>query len=133
MYNRCIALNKIIRRFIFELERLADRLKSVGVNGYRRKSKEQLLKEIDSCKSLSQLFALIQHEGIVMRMYSQTGASNLTPKKLYPKEIIENKEDTPFERLRIRVRTAVEQNDERVPTAVCPGASSLNKATKEKC
>ena len=87
-------------------------MKSVGVRGYRRKTKEQLLKEIDACKSLSQLFALIQHEGIVLRMYSQPGASNLTPKKLYPKEIIDNKEDTPFERLRIRVRKAVEQYDE---------------------
>lgn len=101
-------------------ERLVKRVKSVGVSGYRRKTKEQLLKEIDACKSLSQLFALIQHEGIVMRMYSQPGASNLTPKKLYPKEIINNKEDTPFERLRLRVRKAVEQYDERVPLSSCP-------------
>ena len=101
-------------------ERLVKRVKSVGVRGYRRKTKEQLLKEIDACKSLSQLFALIQHEGIVMRMYSQPGASNLTPKKLYPKEIINNKEDTPFERLRLRVRKAVEQYDERVPSSSCP-------------
>lgn len=101
-------------------ERLVKRVKSVGVSGYRRKTKEQLLKEIDACKSLSQLFALIQHEGIVMRMYSQPGASNLTPKKLYPKEIIDNKEDTPFERMRIKVKKAVEQYDERISFSVCP-------------
>ena len=101
-------------------ERLVKRVKNVGVSGYRRKTKEQLLKEIDACKSLSQLFALIQHEGIVMRMYSQPGASNLTPKKLYPKEIMTNKEDTPLERLRLRVRKAVEQYDERVPSSSCP-------------
>lgn len=95
-------------------------MKSIGVSGYRRKTKEQLLKEIDACKSLSQLFALIQHEGIVMRMYGQPGASNLTPKKLSPKQIIENKEDTPFERLREKVRKAVEQYDERVPSNACP-------------
>lgn len=95
-------------------------MKNVGVNGYRRKTKEQLLKEIDACKSLSQLFALIQHEGIVMRMYSQPGASNLTPKKLYPKDIIDNKEDTPFERLRLRVRKAIEQYDERTSSSACP-------------
>lgn len=88
------------------------RLKSYGVKGYSKKTKEQLLKEIDACKSLSQLFALIQHEGIVMRMYGQTGASNLTPKKLTPNEIIE-KNDTPFERLRVKVREAVMQYDER--------------------
>ncbi len=101
-------------------ERLVKRVKSVSVSGYRRKTKEQLLKEIDACKSLSQLFALIQHEGIVMRMYSQPGASNLTPKKLYPKEIIDNKEDTPFERMRIKVKKAVEQYDERISSSVCP-------------
>lgn len=101
-------------------ERLVKRVKSVGVSGYRRKTKEQLLKEIDACKSLSQLFALIQHEGIVMRMYSQPGASNLTPKKLYPKEIIDNKEDTPFERMRIKVKKAVEKYDERISSSVCP-------------
>ena len=108
-------------------ERLVNRVKSVGVSGYRRKTKEQLLKEIDACKSLSQLFALIQHEGIVMRMYSQPGASYLTPKKLYPKEIIDNKEDTPFERLRLRVRKAVEQYDERVSTSSCPDGSNGTK------
>lgn len=106
-------------------ERLVKRVKSVGVSGYRRKTKEQLLKEIDACKSLSQLFALIQHEGIVMRMYSQPGASNLTPKKLYPKEIINNKEETPFERMRIKVKKAVEQYDERISSSACP--DSLNE------
>lgn len=93
-------------------------MKSFGVSGYRRKTKEQLLKEIDACKSLSQLFALIQHEGIVMRMFSQPGASNLTPKKLSPNEII-SKNDTPFERLRDKVRKAVELYDERMPSSVC--------------
>lgn len=95
-------------------------MRSVGVSGYRRKTKEQLLKEIDACKSLSQLFALIQQEGIVMRMYGQSGASNITPKTLSPKEIIDNREDTPFERLRAKVREAVEQYDERVSTNACP-------------
>ena len=60
-------------------------------------------------------------------MYSQPGASNLTPKKLYPKEIIDNKEDTPFERLRIRVRTAVEQYDERISSGVCPDNTKSSK------
>lgn len=112
-------------------ERLVKRVKSVGVRGYRRKTKEQLLKEIDACKSLSQLFALIQHEGIVLRMYSQPGASNLTPKKLYPKEIIDNKEDTPFERLRIRVRKAVEQYDERISSDVCPDNTKSRKFSQK--
>lgn len=79
------------------------------VTGYRKKSRKQLLKAIDECCSLSQLFALIQHEGITLQMHSQSGASNLTPKKLGPKDII-NKKDTPFERLRSQVRKAVEDD-----------------------
>ncbi len=84
-----------------------DCVKSVGVSGYSKKSKKELLRAIDECKTLSQLFALIQHEHIVIQMHAQSGASNLTPQKLGPKEIIENK-DTPFDRLRAQVRKAVE-------------------------
>lgn len=57
-----------------------DCVKSVGVSGYSKKSKEELLRAIDECKTLSQLFALIQHEHIVIQMHAQSGASNLTPK-----------------------------------------------------
>lgn len=81
-------------------------MKSATVRGYRKKSKAELLKAIDGCTSLSQLFALIQLEGIVIQMHSQSGASNLTPKTLGPGEII-SKKDTPFERLKAEVRKAV--------------------------
>lgn len=87
-------------------------MKSVGVSGYSKKTQKQLIKEIDECKSLSQLFALIQHEHIVIQMHTQPGASNLTPKKLGPKEIIDKK-DTPFERLKAEVRKAVLIGGER--------------------
>lgn len=81
-------------------------MKSATVRGYRKKSKAELLKAIDGCTSLSQLFALIQLEGIVIQMHSQSGASNLTPQTLGPGEII-SKKDTPFERLKAEVRKAV--------------------------
>ena len=87
-------------------------MKSVGVSGYSKKTQKQLIKEIDECKSLSQLFALIQHEHIVIQMHTQPGASNLTPKKLGSKEIIDKK-DTPFERLKAEVRKAVLIGGER--------------------
>ena len=87
-------------------------MKKTEVSGYKRKSKSELLKEIDKCTSLSQLFALIQHEGIVLQMHSQSGASNLKPKSLGPKEIIDKK-DTPFERLKAEVRKAVANGGER--------------------
>lgn len=76
------------------------------VSGYRKKTKAQLLKAIDECTTLSQIFALIQLEGIVIQMHSQSGASNLKPKTLGPGEII-NKKDTPFERLKAEVRKSV--------------------------
>ena len=81
-------------------------MKGATVRGYRKKSKAELLTAIDGCTSLSQLLALIQLEGIVIQMHSQSGASNLTPKTLGPGEII-SKKDTPFERLKAEVRKAV--------------------------
>ena len=61
-------------------------MKAVRVTGYARKPKKALIKAIDDCVSLSQLFALIQHENITLQMHSQPGASNLVPKTLSPKE-----------------------------------------------
>ncbi len=84
-------------------------MKGTEVHGYRKKTKSQLLKSIDECCSLSQLFALIQHENISLQMHSQLGASNLIPKKLSAREIIDKK-DTPFERLKSQVKKAVENN-----------------------
>lgn len=92
---------------LFYIERTVIRVKSADVCGYKKKTKKQLLKEIDACKSLSQLFALIQHEKIVIQMHSQSGASNIKPKKLGPKEITE-KRDTPLDKLKAEIKKAVE-------------------------
>ena len=73
--------------------------------GYRLCQKE-LIKAIDDCVSLSQLFALIQHENITMQMHSQPGASNLAPKVLSAQEIIDKK-DTPLERLKTEIKKSV--------------------------
>ncbi len=100
-------------------------MKKTEVSGYKRKSKAELIKEIDKCTSLSQLFALIQHEGIVLQMHSQSGASNLKPKSLGPKEIVDKK-DTPFERLKAEVRKAVANGGERQT-----GVVKKNNSNKE--
>ena len=39
-------------------------MNAAKVTGYAKKSKKELIKAIDDCISLSQLFALIQHENI---------------------------------------------------------------------
>lgn len=60
------------------------------VSGYKKKTKLELLKAIDDCKSIDQLFALVQHENINMRMHTLPGASNIPPKKLEIKEFAPN-------------------------------------------
>ncbi len=84
-------------------------MKKAEFGRYEKKSKQQLLKDIDECSSLSQLFALIQHEDIVIQMHTQSDASNIKPQKLDKKKITAGN-DLPFERLKSEVRKAVEQN-----------------------
>lgn len=84
-------------------------LKSTKISGYQKKSRLQLIKAIEECTSLSQLFALIQHENISLQMHTQSGASGIKPKKLTANEII-NKNESPFERLKAEIIKAVEEN-----------------------
>ena len=98
----------IIRNNDTPLERLkAEVLKAIGYKPPRWKPEDRsrILGAIDSTQTLSELFALIQREGICIQMHSQPGASNLTPRVLTQKEIEER--DTPFERLKAEVRKAV--------------------------
>lgn len=76
--------------------------------GYQKKSKTDLMNAIDDCTSLSQLFALIQLEDIKIQMHSQSGASNLKPKTLSSKEIMDKK-DTPLERLKAEVKKSIDR------------------------
>ena len=95
------------------------------LSGYRKKNITQLLRAIDDCTTLSQLFALIQHEQIEVQMHAQsgasnviripmhaqTGASNLTPKKLEPKLLVDTGE-SPFDRFKAEVvRALIEQGN----------------------
>ena len=47
-------------------------MNAAKVTGYAKKPKKELIKAIDDCVSLSQLFALIQHENITMQMHFTT-------------------------------------------------------------
>ena len=85
-------------------------------SGYVRKSRDQLVKAIQECTSLSQLFALIQLEGITLQMHSQAGASNLAPKRLSPQDIIRNN-DTPLDRLKAEVLRAIGYKPPRLKPA----------------
>ena len=68
----------------------------------------RLINAIRETKTLSELFALIQREHIVVQMHAQTGASNLTPRKLEPKIQVES-DESPFERFKAEVIKAVSE------------------------
>lgn len=99
-----------LERFKQEIKNAVSPASKPQVTGYRSKEKARLLQAIDECTSLSQLFALIQLEKIVIQMHAQSGASNLAPRKLSYKEITEMK-DTPFDRLKAEVRRSVLESD----------------------
>ncbi len=76
------------------------------VLGYKKKTKSELLKAVDACVSISQLCALIQHEGIVIQMQCHSLASNLPPKKLsVGKEVVKS----PLDNLKQRVKEQIER------------------------
>ncbi|MBQ4128306.1 MAG: hypothetical protein IJD68_00880 [Ruminococcus sp.] len=76
------------------------------VIGYKKKTKSELLKAVDKCQSISQLCALVQHEGIVIRMQCHTLASNLPVKQLSTGESIKK---SPLDNLKDRVKNSIHQ------------------------
>lgn len=98
------------------------------LSGYKRKKIPELLKAIDDCTSINQLFALIQHEQIEIQMHAQSGASNLTPKTLTTKDIIGNRE-LPLDRLKAEVKKAV--CGAYVPAKVSEADSELIQAIRD--
>ncbi len=78
------------------------------VQGYQKKSKAELLEAIDSCVSISQLCALVQHEHIIIQMKSQSSASGLPQKKLTAEDFIPNR--SPLDKLKDDVKEAVENS-----------------------
>lgn len=80
------------------------------VSGYKKKTKAQLLKAVDDCKSIDQIFALVQHENINMRMHTLPGASNIPPKRLEIREFAPNQ--THLDKLKAAVKLTVESTME---------------------
>ena len=78
---------------------------TVEVLSYKKKTKSELLKAVDECKSISQLCALVQVEGITIQMQCLPGASNIPKKKLPTGELVAK---SPLDTLKERVRNAVE-------------------------
>ncbi len=85
------------------LDNLKDRVK-MEVLGHK-KNKSELLEAVEECKSISQLCALVRHEGITIQMQCLPGASNIPKKNLPTGEMVVN---SPLDNLKDRVRNAVE-------------------------
>ena len=65
--------------------------------------KDELLKRIDNCQSIVELFELVKNENIDMRMQTLCSASNIPPKML---TYDSSSTESPLERLRAVVRLA---------------------------
>ena len=85
------------------LDNLKERVK-MEVLGHK-KNKSELLEAVEECESISQLCALVRHEGITIQMQCLPGASNIPKKNLSTGEMVVN---SPLDNLKDRVRNAVE-------------------------
>lgn len=101
-----ISVREVLKKCGFPQQQAGDWVNNAYLARYRKKKIPELLKAIDDCTSLSQLFALIQHEQIEIQMHAQSGASNLRPRRLSAKEIIDSN-DLPLDRLKAEVKKAV--------------------------
>lgn len=70
-----------------------------------RKSKEELLRSIDCCSSIADIFELVRNEQIDIRMQTLCSASCIPPKML---TFDNTSEETPLQRLKALVSLAVE-------------------------
>lgn len=77
---------------------------TVEVLSYKKKTKSELLKAVDECKSISQLCALVQHEGLTLYMQCLPGASNIPKKNLLTGEMMMN---SSLDNLKERIKTEV--------------------------
>ena len=87
------------------LDRLKEEVKKAVCGGVEipmpREDDSEIVKKIWATETLSELFALLQKEHIVIQMHAQSGASNLSPKTLKPKPV--DAKISPFERFKAEV------------------------------
>ena len=84
------------------LESLKAQVRDAILEAEKRDSREDIIKEIDRCNTIVQIFQLVQRHNIVIQMKSQQSASCL-PKKQVP--LIPDK--SPLDSLKEQVKEAV--------------------------
>lgn len=72
---------------------------------YKRRTKDELLRAIDNCTSIADIFELVREENIDMRMQTLRSASCIPPRML---TFDENSEESPLDRLKAVVRLTIE-------------------------
>ncbi len=71
----------------------------------KRRTKIELLRAIDNCTTIADIFELVRAENIDMRMQTLRGASCIPPKML---TFDENSDESPLDRLKAVVRLTIE-------------------------
>lgn len=83
----------------------------MSINENQRKSKEFLLKAVDSCTSLSDVYTLVQSERIDVRMRNLSKASDIPPKKLDPKKLSDLSPEAYLNNIKNAVKEAIIASD----------------------
>ena len=87
------------------LERLREQVREAAQAMHKNRSKERLIRAVETCPTIDKLFELVKNEHIVIRMKSQNSASCLPQRQLSGAEL--KPDSTPLERLRQQVLEAV--------------------------
>ena len=90
---------------VLPLETLKKQVREAVIEEYRRHSKEDLIRAVETCPTIDKLFELVKNEHIVIRMKSFNSASNLPQQKLPEPELMPDK--TPLDRLKEQVVEAI--------------------------
>lgn len=90
---------------ILPLETLKNQVRDAATEAYRRHSKEQLIRAVETCPTIDKLFELVKSEHIVIRMKSFSSASGLPQQKPSEMELMPDK--SPLDRLKEQVVEAV--------------------------
>ena len=90
---------------ILPLEALKKQVREAAIAAYGRRSKEQLIRAVETCPTIDKLFELVKNEHIVIRMKSFNSASCLPQQKPDDMELMPDK--TPLDRLKEQVVEAV--------------------------
>lgn len=72
----------------------------------KTQNKLRLLKELEKCKNIEELFSFVKNENINMRMHTLPGASNIPPRRLEIRNVDKNL--STLDKLKMAVKMTIE-------------------------